>query len=235
MIVALQTARAGSKSVPSKNIAMVGDKSLFLYNILSAQKSRLIEDVYVSTDCPYIKRLSKEWNYNIIDRPQHLCGDNASHHDTIRHGLTEIEHRAERVELLVVLLGNSVAAYSCDLDASIEIMLNNKDIDSVTSVSEFDMFNPSRAYSIVNGRLDTIMSQDMIASKTIGNPNDKNAMGKIYFFNGSFWVCKRCSVLRDDGMLPFPWMGQRSIPYVQKTTMEVDAEWQLSYLKREMM
>ena len=55
-VYALQTARAGSKSVPNKNIMNIRGKSLYLHNIHFAQKSKHIKDVFISTDYDIIKQ-----------------------------------------------------------------------------------------------------------------------------------------------------------------------------------
>ena len=47
-IAALQTARAGSKSVPKKNLLKVNGHPLFAHSILSA--NQVVLDVYCSTD-----------------------------------------------------------------------------------------------------------------------------------------------------------------------------------------
>ena len=49
-VYALQTARAGSKSVPNKNIMNIKGKPLYLHNVQYALDSDLIKQVYVSTD-----------------------------------------------------------------------------------------------------------------------------------------------------------------------------------------
>ena len=59
-IYALQTARAGSKSVPNKNIINIRGKSLYLHNVQYAQKSKLIKDVFISTDYYIIKNNKKK-------------------------------------------------------------------------------------------------------------------------------------------------------------------------------
>jgi CMP-N-acetylneuraminic acid synthetase len=227
-IYALQTARAGSKSVPSKNILEIQGKPLYLHNVDAAIGCEKIQDVYISTDCPYIKGNYNKKEYKILNRSKHLCGDNASHHEVMINSLYQIEDEIEaKVDILVVLLGNSMGASSQDLNKAIKILLENKEADSVQSVSEFNMFNPFRALKINNNKLESIIPQDEIEKQSkIKNINDKNSCGEVYFFNGSFWVCKRDAIL-GKGLLPFPWLGYNIIPYIQDTVFELDASWQI--------
>jgi len=232
-IYALQTARAGSKSVPNKNILEISGHPLYLHNILHAKKSNYINDTFVSTDCSFIVDNSKKHDYKIIKRPAELCTDTASHHEAIKHGLLKIEENiGEKVDILIVLLGNTMTAYPKQMDHAIDWMLENDEIDSVQSISEFNMFNPFRALEITeNGNLRTIMKQQDIKKRALlDNINDKNSAGNVYYSNGSFQVCRRRAIM-GTGQLPFTWLGYRIIPYVQDVCMEIDSKWQLRFLK----
>lgn len=229
-IYALQTARKGSESIVAKNLYEVKGKPLFMHNILAARDCADIAGVYVSTDDPVIKEMSKGVGYQIIERPRHLCGSSVSHHEVILQGMFEIEARNSAFcDYLVVLLGNSMGTTGKDLTNAIGILERNKDFDSVQSVGEFNMFNPFRAHYINDqGTLDTVFTQEEIAKrKKLDNPNDKAVGGDIYFFNGSFWVCRRRAILDQNGKTPFPWLGQKICAYVQKSgVQELDAPWQ---------
>lgn len=232
-VYALQTARAGSKSVKSKNTMLIDDKPLFQHPVEKAIDAKLIKKVFISTDIYLIKRNSSNLNYKIIPRPEELAGDDSSHHDVMIHGLKEIEDRErEKVDLLVILLGNSLGASSEELDRAIKFLLENPQYDSVQSVSEFNMFNPFRAFTVTDEKLQTYMGQDDILSgNKIKNINDKKSAGDIYFANGSFFICRRDILLSQKGLLPFPWLGFNIKPWIQPVTMEIDAYWQSSVLR----
>ena len=228
-IAALQTARKNSKSVPNKNILEHDGKPFYLHNINYAQKSKYVQDVYVSTDSEFIINGADKNKYKVIDRPGYLATDTASHQETIMHGINHIEaEHGKELDIVVVLLGNNVGAFTEDLDTSIEQLQSDKSLDSVISVSEYNMFNPFRAYQINNNRLETVLPQGFIASKkNEHNVNDKKSAGDIYFYNGSFWVCRKAAIVDNNGLLPFPWLGNKIRPFIQKDIMEVDATWQL--------
>lgn len=234
-VYALQTARAGSKSVKSKNTMLFDDKPLFQHPVEKALKSKLIKHVYISTDIYYIKRNPDNLPYKIISRPQELAGDDSSHHDVMIHGINEIEVlEDEKVDILVILLGNSLGAEHRELDEAVQFLIDNPSYDSVQSVSEFNMFNPFRAFTVDDDLLKTYLSQDTIAQGSkISNINDKNSAGDIYFANGSFFICRRDVLMKKQGMLPFPWLGHKIKPWVQNVTMEIDAYWQSSVLRSQ--
>jgi CMP-N-acetylneuraminic acid synthetase len=67
MIVAMIPARGGSKSIPNKNIKMIAGKPMVAYAIEAALKSRLIDEVYVSTDSEEIAKLCSGVNIHMRD------------------------------------------------------------------------------------------------------------------------------------------------------------------------
>lgn len=232
-VVAIQTARGGSKSVPGKNEMLINGKPLFLHNIDYALAAKEIDAVYMTTDID-VKNFSESRDFGVIERPNSLQGDDASHHETMVHALSEIEkERGKKIDIVVVLLGNNLSATSQDLDLAIQKLKSSPELDSVMSVSEFDMFNPFRAYKESEGMLTTIVEQDFIAESAVKlNVNDKAAAGKIFFFNGSFWVMKREALVEGNGLLPFPWLGKKIAPFYQEVTMEIDAPWQVEVVRR---
>ena len=48
--IAIITARSGSKSVPNKNIRMLGDKPLLGWVVKAVSKSELVDKIILSTD-----------------------------------------------------------------------------------------------------------------------------------------------------------------------------------------
>ena len=232
-VYALQTARKGSKSVINKNIMDINGKPLYRHPVDKVLNSKIIKEVFISTDIELIIENKEKINYKVIKRPKHLCEDNSSHHDTMIHGLKEIEkEKKENVDFLVVLLGNSLGSTGEEIDKAIEFLKNNDWYDSIQSVSEFNMFNPLRSFKIENNQLHTCIDQKEIKKTSIlENINDKKSAGNVYFANGSFFICKRDVLLSKKGLLPYPWLGNKIKPWVQKTNMEIDAYWQSFVLK----
>jgi hypothetical protein len=139
-----------------------------------------------------------------------------------------------QAEILVILFGNTLGARPQDVDSAIQQMLEDESIDSFQSVSEFNMFTPIRAMREGDdGNLTTIMDQDAVKSVGQGCLNDRNAAGRVLFFNGSFWVCRRRAILDQcgGGLEPFPWLGKNVRALHQPTIMEIDAPWQLKWLE----
>ncbi len=235
LVAALQTARGGSVGVPGKNTLPVRGRPLFAHSLRAALRTPEIDGVWTSTDVPEIAAWAKASGCRVIDRPVELRGPSASHHETILHGLGRIEAEwGRQLDALVILLGNAAGAAAADLSAAVGALRDDAGLDSVESVSPFPMFNPFRALCRTEaGLLETIVPQAWIRRHSSGLANDRRAAGEVLFFNGSFWAVRRRALLVDDGLLPFPWLGKRILPYVQPPRMELDEPWQLAVLAQQ--
>ena len=59
MICALMIGRSGRTGFPKKNVKEVLGRLLCEYPLIAAKKSKNIDKLFVSTDCPIIKKLDK--------------------------------------------------------------------------------------------------------------------------------------------------------------------------------
>ena len=94
MICALMIGRAGSRGFPEKNIKKIYGKFLCEYPLMASKKSKYISRIFVSTDCPKIKKISKRYGAYIIDRPKKLSDNKYSIQDVINN--KQIDYAADR-------------------------------------------------------------------------------------------------------------------------------------------
>jgi len=80
-------ARGGSKGVPYKNIKKLIDKPLIGHTLEIVNKLPEIEHCFVSTDCPEIARVSKNFKSIVIDRPSVLAQDDSNEWMAWRHAI----------------------------------------------------------------------------------------------------------------------------------------------------
>lgn len=234
LAIAIQTARKGSKSVRLKNEILVEGVPLFLHNLISAKNSNKIDATFMSTDIEKAYDYADKFGFSIIPRDISLAGDDASHYETIKSALLAAESSLKKtVDILVVLLGNNRCAASNDLNSAVEMLEENTGLDSVISVGKYNMFNPLRAFKKNNkNRLNNCidnLNKDLSGSSSL---NDKNSMGDIFFFNGSFWAIRREVFFRNNGLKPFTWLGNE-IGYIEQDPrcMEIDDSWQVQVVK----
>ena len=78
MIPAILIGRGGSVGLPKKNVMPVLGRPLMAYPLLAAKNCKLIDKIYVSTDASEIKKVAKDLNAEIIDRPKNLATSEAA-------------------------------------------------------------------------------------------------------------------------------------------------------------
>ncbi|GAB6126582.1 acylneuraminate cytidylyltransferase family protein [Humidesulfovibrio idahonensis] len=92
-VVAIITARGGSRGIPGKNLADLGGKPLIAHSILAALNCALINRVIVSTDSEEIAAVSRQWGAETpFMRPASLSGDTASIGDVVQHALQALRN-----------------------------------------------------------------------------------------------------------------------------------------------
>lgn len=99
-ILTIIPARGGSKGVPGKNIKDFAGKPLIVHSIEHALQSKLVNDIYVSTDDHKIAEISRKAGAKIVWRPDEISGDTATTESAIEHALTEISSKPDIVVLL---------------------------------------------------------------------------------------------------------------------------------------
>ena len=90
-IIALMIGKKTSFGIPGKNIFKIHKKHLFEFPLISAKKSGIIDKLYISTDCPKIKKYSKKYNPKIISRPKRIQNPNTLTEDVLQHAHNEIK------------------------------------------------------------------------------------------------------------------------------------------------
>jgi CMP-N-acetylneuraminic acid synthetase len=100
-MVAIITARGGSKGLPRKNVLDLNGKPLIAHTIDAALASKLFSKVIVTTDDTEIKELSLAYGAEVIDRPHELATDSASSLDVLEHSLLTLKKEVYRHFILL--------------------------------------------------------------------------------------------------------------------------------------
>lgn len=136
-ILAIIPARGGSKSIPKKNIYPILGKPLIGYTIKSAQKSKLINRVIVSTDDQQIADVAKKFGAEVpFIRPAELAEDLTPDLPVFQHAIKWLkENENYEPDYIVHLWATSPYRKDGDIDKAIELALENPDADCVRSVT----------------------------------------------------------------------------------------------------
>jgi CMP-N-acetylneuraminic acid synthetase len=99
--IAIIPARGGSKRLPNKNILLFDGLPLLAHSILYAKDNHsIIDEVYVTTDSPEIKRIALEFGAKVIDRPESISGDFEPTISALKHVVKLLGNQVENVILL---------------------------------------------------------------------------------------------------------------------------------------
>jgi len=232
MICALLIGRSGSTGFKNKNIKKILGKRLCEYSLIAAKKSKFIKKIYVSTDCPTIKSVSKKYKCSIIDRPKKLCTKSALGEDVFRHGYLHIkkdlDRESKQIEMLVLLFANVATISHTLIDRGIRVLKKNKKFDSAVSTSVYNMWSPLRARKLLkDGSL-----KPFVPFKAFGNPKtlncDRDSQGNVYYADMSVSVVRpKCLEKMKNGLLPQKWMGKVIAPIKSEAGFDLDYEWQI--------
>ena len=231
MICALMMGRAGSVGFPKKNIKRILGRRLFEYPLIASKKSKYINKIFISTDCPIIVKESKKYGAIHINRPKKLTTSKALGEDVYKHGYLEIKKilnvEMKNIEYIVLLMANAPTITSGLIDQGINILRNNKKYDSAVTTSIYNMWSPLRARKIDNNLL-----KPFVPLKTFGNPKtlncDRDSQGDVHYADMSVSIVRpKCLENMNNGLLPQKWMGKKIAPIPSWGGCDVDYEWQL--------
>ena len=232
MIIALMMGRAGSKGFPKKNIKKVLGRRLFEYPIIASKKSKYVNKIFVSTDCPVIAHGSKKYGATHIKRPKRLTNSQALGEDVYEHGYFEIKKMlnlsSKNIEFIVLLMANAPTVTGKLIDQGINILRKNKNFDSAVSTSVYNMWSPLRARKIDKNKF----LRPFVPFRTFGNPKtlncDRDSQGDVYFADMSVSIVRsKCLEEIKNGLLPQKWMGKKIASIPSWGGCDVDYEWQL--------
>ncbi len=136
-------ARAGSKGVPGKNVALVGGRACIEWTLDHAISGVPDGEIVVSTDCPRAAEVGRQRGATIVERPAELAHDRATIDDAARHAVSQIAARAggPRPKRAVILYANVPVRPAGLVERAIE-MLRTTGCDSVQSYQPVGKYHP---------------------------------------------------------------------------------------------
>lgn len=211
-VLGIIPARCGSKGIKNKNIVELGGKALIAYSIESALKSKLLNDVIVSTDSKKIAELSKKLGIKVpFMRPAKLAGDKTTMLPVLKHVIKEYEaFSGKRIDVIVLLQPTSPFRTAEHIDKSVKLILEGK-ADSVFSVTELEG-SPNWIMQIEGDLLKRNPESDF--SKR------RQELGKYYRMHGLIKAFSREVVMEAE---KYPW-GKRPAPLKtgKRSAFEID-------------
>lgn len=138
-VLGLIPARQGSKGLPGKNIKMLCGKPVITWTIESARKSRLLDEIVVSTDSQEIADIACAAGAAVpFLRPPDLATDESPTVDTAEHALEFFaKERGQRFDYVALLEPSSPLREDDDVDNMLRKLHASADsFDAIISVGE---------------------------------------------------------------------------------------------------
>ncbi len=217
-VLAIITARGGSKSIPKKNIKELCGEPLIAYTIKEAHKSRVTRTI-LSTDSEEIAHVGRSYGCEVpFLRPAEISGDKSTSIEAVQHALNFIrENEGVTYDYVLILQPTSPFRIAEDIDASIRIA-EQKDADSVMGMVALTDFSPKK--------LKRINTEDLITplfeaeGKTSGMRQEDQG---VYKRNAAIYLTKTGLIMGGD------LFGERSYAYVMSEDRSVDINTQFDF------
>jgi N-acylneuraminate cytidylyltransferase/CMP-N,N'-diacetyllegionaminic acid synthase len=148
MNIGLVVARIGSKGISKKNIKDLGGKPLINWVINEARKSKLLNEIFISTDSQEIVDKINNKNELLIPylRRKELSTDKSLIIDTIFDCLMYYKKLNVFVEKIILLQPTSPFTIAEDIDNSIKLM-DSTNADTVITAYKANQIHPSIMFS----------------------------------------------------------------------------------------
>jgi len=210
-ILAVITARGGSKGIPGKNIKPLAKRPLIYWTIMAARKSRYIDSLIVSTDSPKIAAVSEKYGSEVpFLRPARLATDTATSLDVLTHAVGYLKKKGADFDAVVLLQPTSPLRRAEDIDKAVELLFTKK-AGAVVSVSE----------APVSPLWMNTLPADGCMKDFLKRTSDRNRqeLPVYYQLNGAVFAGFTDYIVKNKGFL-----GGRTFAYVMPKSRSVDID-----------
>ncbi len=201
-ILALITARAGSKGLPGKNIKKLCGKALIEYSIDAALNSDFVDKVCVSTDGNEIADVSRKAGASVIMRPPELAADNSKSEDAVLHAISYLEERGEYFDIILLLQPTSPLRTNEHIDQAIE-QFSKEGKNALLSIRETE-HSPFKCFVEADGGMEPLMGEDKLFGPRQMLPKTYRDAGAIYLVACDFFKRERRFYHKNCSFFKFP-------------------------------
>jgi N-acylneuraminate cytidylyltransferase/CMP-N,N'-diacetyllegionaminic acid synthase len=217
-ILAVIPARAGSKGVSGKNLALVAGKPLLAWTIEAARQAGCLDRIVVTTDGNEIAEAALRAGAEVpFHRPPELARDETPGMDAILHAVSWLDEQQHyRPAAVMVLQPTTPLRTAADIVAGIQL-LDDRRVESVVSVCEASHHPFWMKRLLPDGRLEDFLPQATV-------PPRRQDLPPAYALNGALYLALRAPLLAAHSfMLP------NTCGYVMpaERSLDVDTRWDL--------
>lgn len=207
-VLALITARGGSKGLPRKNVLTAAGKPLIAWTVDAALTASSVSHVVLSTDDDEIMNAAAAAGCKIpFRRPAELATDEASSMDVVLHALKELPG----YDFVALLQPTSPLRTGTDIDAAFQLM-NARNAPACVSVTEVDQ-SPYWMYELAeDDRLRSLLPP-------LQNVTRRQDLPSVYTLNGAIYIAKVEWLLKSRNFL-----GPETVAYKMPKSRSIDID-----------
>lgn len=194
-VLAIVTARGGSKGIRRKNIALLMGKPLLAYTAEAALSAKRLTRVILSTEDEEIARIGRQCGLDIpFLRPVELAADDTPTIPVLQDVLRRLEEGGERYESVLTLQPTNPLRLPEDIDGSIEL-LEESGADSVISFVDVGEKHPARMKFISpDGRvIDPPFAEEFEGQR-------RQDLPQLYLREGSIYLTRRAVLMEQNSL-----------------------------------
>ncbi len=222
-ILAVITARSGSKGIPDKNIKHFAGKPLVYWTIKEALKSKYIDKLIASTDNQKIAAICRRFGAAApFLRPNALAMDKANSMDALRHAYNFFKAKQEYFDLILLLQPTSPLRKTEDIDGAIKFLFEKK-AKAVISVARA-FISPLWVNKLPQNKC----MKDFLA-KQAANKN-RQALPEYFQLNGAVYLGFSECVLKNNSFF-----GPRTFAYLMPRERSIDIDDMIDFKLAELL
>ncbi len=220
-VLAIITARGGSKRIPRKNIKEFCGKPIIAYSIDAAKDSGVFDAVMISTEDEEIAETGKKYGAEVpFYRSEETASDYATTTDVLMEVLDEYDKRGQHFDVACCIYPTAPFITAQRLKEAVEALLAS-DADTIIPVVGFS-YPPQRAFVIEEDKLVFKFPENLAARS--------QDLEKYYHDAGQFYVFKTDAFRKNKNLL----LGN-ILPLVldEMEVQDIDTEedWRLAEVK----
>ena len=225
-ILAVITARGGSKRIPRKNIKEFCGKPIIAYSIEAAIKSDMFEEVMVSTDDKEIVEVAKAYGASVpFIRSEKTSDDYATTSDVILEVLERYKEMGKTFDYICCVYPTAPFVTAEKLQKAVKLMEENNPV-GIIPVIPFS-YPPQRCFVIDENNNMQYKYREYVQARSQDLEKQYHDAGQFYVYHTEKYLASKGKII--DGIMPM------ILSEMEVQDIDNEEDWKLAELKYRLM